>query len=164
MYLRVKHFIWGDNSDKKKEEIKRIFPVFATLDPTHVEFELGYWRKANQIHKWFVDNVQGGTDDCGTYPVSAEQLQQLRDLCIAALDLHEAGKDEEGSELIPPTEGFFFGGTAIDDYYWEDLKHTVEVINQIEFDVKDPAKKLVDKIQGAKIPVDECEFEYHSSW
>ena len=30
----------------------------------------GYWRKANQIHKWFVDNVQGGIDDCRPYPVS----------------------------------------------------------------------------------------------
>lgn len=25
--------------------------------------EIGYWRKANHIHKWFVDKVQGGDDD-----------------------------------------------------------------------------------------------------
>lgn len=26
--------------------------------------EIGYWRKANHIHKWFVDCVQDGEDDC----------------------------------------------------------------------------------------------------
>src|SRR4051812_7040675 len=43
----------------------------------YVVSQAGYWRKANQIHSWFVNNVQNGTDDCGTYYVSQEQLQQL---------------------------------------------------------------------------------------
>ena len=30
---------------------------------------IGYWRKANQIHNWFVENVQGGEDDCKKYYV-----------------------------------------------------------------------------------------------
>jgi len=34
--------------------------------------EVGYWRKANHIHKWFVDNVQNGVDECLTYQVSIE--------------------------------------------------------------------------------------------
>ena len=29
--------------------------------------EIGYWRKSNQIHKWFVDNIQEGVDNCATY-------------------------------------------------------------------------------------------------
>ena len=33
-------------------------------DETHEE--VGYWRKANAIHGWFVRNVQNGKDDCGT--------------------------------------------------------------------------------------------------
>jgi hypothetical protein len=39
--------------------------------------EVMYWRKANQIHKWFVDNVQDGVDDCKEYWVSEEKLQEL---------------------------------------------------------------------------------------
>ena len=27
--------------------------------------QIASWRKANAIHKWFVDNVQDGVDDCG---------------------------------------------------------------------------------------------------
>jgi hypothetical protein len=43
--------------------------------------EVCYWRKANQIHKWFVDNVQGGVDDCGEYLVTEDELDELRELC-----------------------------------------------------------------------------------
>ena len=38
--------------------------------------EVAYWRKANAIHKWFVDNVQGGEDDCGEYIVPRSKLIQ----------------------------------------------------------------------------------------
>ena len=40
-----------------------------------------YWRKANAIHKWFVDNVQNGDDDCGDYEVYWEQLMELKGIC-----------------------------------------------------------------------------------
>ena len=42
---------------------------------------VAYWRKANAIHKWFVDNVQNGTDDCGKYRVTVDQLKQLVKAC-----------------------------------------------------------------------------------
>lgn len=45
-----------------------------------------YWRKANAIHKWFVDNVQGGMDDCKEYYVERDQLMELRDLCQKVVD------------------------------------------------------------------------------
>lgn len=41
--------------------------------------EIGYWGKANQIHNWFVENIQGGIDDCGDYPVTISQLDELID-------------------------------------------------------------------------------------
>ena len=27
-------------------------------------YQIGYWRKANHIHKWFVDTCANGVDDC----------------------------------------------------------------------------------------------------
>jgi hypothetical protein len=51
------------------------------------EIHVGYWRKANAIHNWFVKNVQNGTDNCDRYNVSREQLEALRDECARALDL-----------------------------------------------------------------------------
>ncbi len=36
-----------------------------------------YWRKANQIHGWFVEHVQYGEDDCGMYEVTVGDLKEL---------------------------------------------------------------------------------------
>lgn len=43
--------------------------------------EVGYLRKANQIHAWMVDNVQDGEDDCGYYEVSREKVEELHEVC-----------------------------------------------------------------------------------
>ena len=44
------------------------------------------WRKANQIHSWFVNNVQNGNDDCGDYEVSKDNLESLLSVCKAVED------------------------------------------------------------------------------
>lgn len=87
---------------------------------------VAYWRKSNQIHRWFVDNVQEGNDDCGKYRVTIEQLKQLLNLCKTVLEDHSRAE-----ELLPTQSGFFFGSTEIDEYYFEDLKSTVEQLTPI---------------------------------
>jgi hypothetical protein len=88
---------------------------------------VGYWRKANQIHKWFVDNVQTGADDCKSYYVSAEQLQKLKTLCQKALDTKDAS-------ILPPQDGFFFGGTEFNGWYWGNLRATIAIIEKLPED------------------------------
>jgi hypothetical protein len=85
--------------------------------------QIGYWRKANMIHKWFVDNVQGGTDDCRSYWVDREKLQELLILVNKVLRKHALAE-----ELLPCGQGFFFGGNAYDQYYFEDLKETKKIL------------------------------------
>ena len=46
-----------------------------------VKTNVAYWRKANAIHSWFVNNVQNGKDDCEEYEVSEGQLHELYDIC-----------------------------------------------------------------------------------
>ncbi len=86
-----------------------------------VSINVAYWRKANQIHKWFVDNVQGGEDNCGEYYVSREKLKELLTTCRQALF------KKDPSELMP-SAGFFFGSYDIDQYYWQDIKDTIKQI------------------------------------
>lgn len=86
--------------------------------------QIGYWRKDNQIHKWFVDNVQRGVDNCAIYDVSEEQLKELRLLCEEVLE-----NNDLASEVLPTESGFFFGGTEYDEYYYEGLKTTIEIID-----------------------------------
>lgn len=86
-----------------------------------------YWRKANQIHAWFVDHCQDGRDECQYTEVSLEQLAGLKTTCQRIL-----ADPTNARTNLPPREGFFFGGYEIDEYYLQDLKKTVEQIEAIE--------------------------------
>jgi hypothetical protein len=88
--------------------------------------EITSWRKANAIHKWFVDNVQNGVDDCGQYKVTKEQLIQLHNVCNDILN-----DPNLAEQLLPTQSGFFFGNIAYDDWYYNDLRNTVQIIDEI---------------------------------
>ena len=91
-----------------------------------VEIPVMYWRKANAVHKWFVDEQAGGVDECQPINVSTESLKELLDLCNQAL----SNKDKAG-EYLPTESGFFFGSTDYDEYYIQDLEYTQERLKQV---------------------------------
>ena len=122
-------------------EISGLSDVATDIYGVHVEVTCAYWRKSNQIHKWFVDNVQGGNDNCGEYYVSHDKLKELLTTCQQAL----FNKDPN---LLPPQEGFFFGGTDIDEWYWHDIKETIKKI-----------KRVLELSEMSKLS-----FYYTSSW
>lgn len=84
------------------------------------------WRKANQIHRWFVKNVQNGLDDCKSYEVNIGSLMVLRNLCEMVLL-----KKYKACDILPTQEGFFFGSTEYDDLYFEQIKKTKEQLDSI---------------------------------
>lgn len=43
--------------------------------------EVLYLRKANQIHKYFVDNFADGVDDCKEIGIEIEDIKKLNDIC-----------------------------------------------------------------------------------
>lgn len=90
-----------------------------------ISFKVGYWRKANAIHAWFVKNCQNGVDNCKSHDVSKEKLIALKTACITVLS-----DNSKATELLPPQSGFFFGSTEVDEWYISDLKNTVEIINR----------------------------------
>lgn len=101
---------------------------------------VAYWRKANHIHKWFVDNVQNGEDDCGFYEVTKEQLEELLEICVAVRDNSKL-VNEDGNKyiknpslaesLLPTQDGFFFGGTSYDEWYLYDIRYTIRELRKI---------------------------------
>lgn len=103
--------------------------------------EIGCWRKANHIHKWFVDHVQDGEDDCKKYEVTKANLLDLKSVCEEVLSLK--GKDEGRIKKILPTEnGFYFGSTAYDECYFSDIEATIEIIKNV-LETTDFEKELV---------------------
>ncbi len=88
--------------------------------------KVGYWRKCNQIHKWFVDNVQDGEDDCKEYYVSADKLTELHNLCKEVLDDHS-----KAEKLLPAHAGFFFGTYDYDEWYFWGLERTAQILERL---------------------------------
>ncbi len=148
MYLKASRYVggWNHEAEKEKSLYTELLGRFG-LKPCigapslTISVNIAYWRKANQIHGWFVANVQDGVDECQNVDVSREQLVALRDLCKEAI--------ENKKPLIEPKSGFFFGSTDIDDWYWKDLKQTVEQLDAV---LSNPA---FDK---------DWTFVYQSSW
>lgn len=93
---------------------------------TEIVEQVGYWRKANQIHKWFVDNVQDGEDDCKEYYVSKEDLEKLLADCKAVIS-----NKELATEKLPTQSGFFFGSTDYDEYYMQEIEETIDIIEPL---------------------------------
>lgn len=95
--------------------------------------EVGYWRKANQIHRWFLDHLGLNSDfNCEHAEVSKEDLEQLVETCKLVLgrkDKNDAFRVAE--ENLPTQSGFFFGHTEYDDYYYEDLEYTIKEVENV---------------------------------
>ena len=177
MYLEKKIFIWSNNRGDLK-----ITGCKSAINPEKVKYiieEAGYWRKANAIHKWFVDNLADGEDYNGhKLYVSQENMQKLLDIVNKVLkaSVLVKGKIQNGTrsykdektgeyisnepimedgeyiedqtvakELLPTAEGFFFGSTAYDQYYYSNLVDTKKILEEA----------LKDK---------EGSYEYSASW
>ena len=95
-------------------------------------YEVGYWRKANQIHNWFMQNCarrdeyDNPIDDCRPIEITVDKLEKLLDDCKKVLADHSLAK-----ELLPTADGFFFGSTAYDDYYLGQIEQTIEIIGPV---------------------------------
>jgi hypothetical protein len=100
----------------------------TNINPKKVKYiieEAGYWRKQNQIHRWFVENVQKGVDDCGDYYVERNRLQELLDICKIVQTDHS-----KAEELLPSASGFFFGGTDYDEWYFSGIDNTIDILKE----------------------------------
>ena len=70
-----------NNISGKVELLKDGKPISIKVNRiSEITEEVGYWRKANQIHNWFVANVQDGEDKCQKAYVSKEQLSKLLEI------------------------------------------------------------------------------------
>jgi len=145
MYLNRRIYVenWDDNPIEEHIEVtlKKGGKKVKLNNPTYIIDQLMYWRKANSIHKWFVDNCGGGEDNCEEIYVGKDSLRKLKEVIEKVLSDHN-----KANELLPTSSGFFFGGTEYDEWYFKDLSETLEVINEV----------LDDDIKGS--------ITYQASW
>jgi hypothetical protein len=155
MYLSKKTYVknW-DHNPKMKHKItiklnNKIRKDIKAERVSQITEDVMYWRKANHIHAWFVENCQGGEDDCRSSWVSREQLEELATLCEEVLKFKADGKSPK--ETLPTQGGFFFGDTEYGEYYYEECRETAETIRAI---LKE--EQVKDAFPG--------EFYYQASW
>ena len=175
MYLYAEKYV-----SRSDEEYKAVLTTLDTPVPFGADGFTGlsvkltalYWRKSNQIHAWFVKNVQAGKDDCGDYYVSHAQLDDLRITCLRVLataettsrvEVYDQHVDGVGlvplertvrtiknpralEDLLPSRHGVFFGSTDYDEWYLQDIELTI---------------KLIDR--ALALP-DDWDLKYGSSW
>lgn len=143
MYLKATKYISGSEYGEDKGAgfrslVKRLGLhkkdiAGAAFPHAHVSITVGYWRKANAVHAWFVREIQKGEDNCAEYWVSVDRLRELRGICANILAAHKRGEDwvSIAQRDLPPQAGFFFGSTDVDEYYLSDLRDTVNIIDGI---------------------------------
>ena len=131
MYLNKRTYVqqWEHQKPEEKYNVEVTKGgETANINPKKVKYiieEAGYWRKQNQIHRWFVENIQNGTDDCGEYYVSKDALASLLELCEKV-----KADNTLADELLPGASGFFFGGTDYDEWYFNGIDNTIEILKE----------------------------------
>jgi len=147
MYLSVRRYL--RTTDENYPKVIDALGLGYDYDRQYsafVEGTIAYWRKANAIHSWFVENIQDGDDNCGSFSVPATELYTLRAICRRSVDNYDCGHPNPVE--LKTQEGFFFGSTEYDEDYWEILRDTVT---------------LLDRALGVD-NADEVEYMYHASW
>jgi len=158
MYLEARKYVakmdWAANRDGAYEDtpltagykaVQALLPEgideFGSVSGANIQITVGYWRKANAIHNWFVNECGGGVDECQPIRVDNSNLLALRAYVEEVLE-----KPEMASKHLPTASGFFFGSTDYDEWYVKDLEHTL---------------KIIDK--ALSLPEDEFDFIYQAS-
>lgn len=164
-----KEWTGGDYNDVPRGNVRKFYEQFFTTKyyvwDTEKKYpysgiaeQVGYWRKANHIHNWFVQNVQDGEDDCEYHrEVTKEYLEMLLSICKTVLASCEMvdGTISSGvtfcngvatpitvdgqhvkdasiaKRMLPTTHGCFFGSYDYDEYYVRDVEETIAIIEKV---------------------------------
>lgn len=102
-------------------------PIVANGSEPEKE-QVGYFRKVNCFLDW-VDNNVGTVENCEPLPIPKDKLVLLKET------LDKVNK-ENCEDILPTTEGFFFGNTDYNEYYWQDVDELKEWVDKTlnEFD------------------------------
>ena len=147
----LKEWCGIDDSELPSQEVIDYYKQFYTKcysdwDTEHkygwysIMKQVGYWRKANEIHNWFVETVQDGDDDCDYHNECTRGiLEDLLHTCKTVLDscatTYRDGKvvidSSVAEEVLPRCRGFFFGRDGYDEYYVSDIVDTIKILEDV---------------------------------
>ena len=156
MYLYKKTYVqnWEHNPPEQQHqiEVKKNGVVRNDIKPNRICYiteQVAYWRKFNALHGWFINECAAGVDECQNINVEEDKMKELLET------LKEVSSNfDKAEELLPPVQGFFFGGDEIDEYYKEDVNSTIKIIEEL----------LEEHEQSKEHGLYSGDFEYRASW
>lgn len=104
---------------------------FRKVDTIHLS--LGYWRKANAIHGYIIDKFANGEHDVVEVFMNRRAIEEWLEDCKKVI-----ASPGQAETILPTTQGFFFGSYEYDDYYFEYIKDTIEILEQaLSYDINE---------------------------
>lgn len=114
--------------------------------------EVGYWRKANMVQKFFNDRIKGYVQNCEYHIIPRKDIRELERRCKRIINVYEKVKAKKikqdldypgygleqldpkvqsvAKKLLPTQDGFFFGSTDFDECYIFDIRCTLEICQE----------------------------------
>lgn len=160
MYLYKKTYVknWDHYPAEKQNKItvKMGGKTRKDIKPERISYiteQVAYWRKFNALHNWFVQKCGKGIDECQEIYIGEDKIEEILDILKKVKEVLDKSKkvtkvvsegsrgekyeistydcEDEINELLPPTSGFFFGGTDIDDYYKQDVEESIKIFETL---------------------------------
>lgn len=83
---------------------------------------IGYFRKVNFLVEFF-ENRGYDVDNMINIPIDREDAEELLIRCHTVLEDHS-----KADELLPTTDGFFFGNVEYNEEYFQDVKEVKDYV------------------------------------
>lgn len=85
-----------------------------------------YFRKVNFLIPFVESKIGHELDDCEWVTLTKADLEDLVARCKEVLANHD-----KAEELLPTRDGFFFGGTAYDEWYFQDVQQVLDDVSDL---------------------------------
>lgn len=111
----------------KRKKFREGNNAYNELTKKLLSEEVMYWRKANQIRSWIVNNTiyeEKWNDE--EVELTKETLEKLKADCETVMD-----DPSKAQKIFPTSTGFFFGSTDYGEWYFNELEFTATVIGHI---------------------------------
>lgn len=85
-----------------------------------------YFRKVNFLIPFVESKIGHELEDCKTVKLTKADLVELVERCEEVLADHD-----KAEKLLPTRDGFFFGGTEYDEWYFDDVKEVHDEVSDL---------------------------------
>lgn len=165
MYLYLRKSEYRSNASYRKEAVapRDFYPKelgefadeisernFQSVEEK-VDYQIGYWRKFNALHAHIVNRYANGVDECQDIVLGLDDIDEI----IETLKEVNANHTE-AEDLLPTSEGFFFGSLEYDEWYFKDVEYSIGLFEE--------AKKFLEEHKGEDYKDPEWELVYRASW